>query len=80
VGYLEITDDNLLFVTKRMFRLRDHQIQRSTIEDVQFKKRLLFDRLIIRTSGKEKQFYFLKDIADRGSRVYGILQVHRKQR
>jgi hypothetical protein len=80
VGYLEITDDNLLFVTKRMFRLRDHQIQRSTIEDVQFKKRLLFDRLIIRTSGKEKQFYFFKDIADRGSRVYEILQVHRKQR
>ena len=79
VGYLQITDDSLVFVTKRMFRLRDHQIERSTIEDIDFKKRLLFDRLIIRTSGKQQQFYFFKDVADRGSRVYEILQAHRKR-
>jgi len=79
VGYLQITDDSLVFVTKRMFRLRDHQIERSTIEDIQFKKRLLFDRLIIWTSGKQQQFYFFKDIADRGNRVYEILQEHRKR-
>jgi len=80
VGYLQIDDDSLVFVTKRMFRLRDHQIERSTIEDIQLQKRLLVDRLIIRTSGKQQQFYFFKDISNRGSRAYEILQVHKKQR
>jgi hypothetical protein len=80
VGYLQIDDDSLVFVTKRMFRMREHEIERSTIEDIQFKKRLLFDRLIIRTSGKQQQFYFFKDIANRGSRAYELLQVHNKER
>jgi len=80
VGYLQIDDDSLVFVTKRMFRTRDHEIERSTIEDIQFKKRLLFDRLIIHTGGKQQQFYFFKDIANRGSRAYEILEVHKKQR
>ena len=80
VGYLQIDDDSLVFVTKRLFRVRDHQIERSTIEDIHFQKRLLFDRLIIRTKGKQQQFYFFKDVADRGSRAYEILQVHKKQR
>jgi len=80
VGYLQITDDALVFVTKRMFRLRDHEIDRHTIEDIHFKKRLLFDRLIIRTGGKQQQFYFFKDVSDRGRRAYELLQVHKKQR
>jgi hypothetical protein len=80
VGYLQIDDDNLVFVTKRVFRLRDHQIERNAIEDIQFNKRLLFDRLIIRTNGKQQQFYFFKDIGNRGSRAYEILQVHQKHR
>ena len=80
VGYLQITDDALVFVTKRMFRLRDHEIDRHTIEDIHFKKRLLFDRLIIRTGGKQQQFYFFKDVSDRGRRAYELLQVHKKER
>jgi hypothetical protein len=80
VGYLQIDDDNLVFVTKRVFRLRDHQIERNAIEDIQFNKRLLFDRLILRTNGKQQQFYFFKDIGNRGSRAYEILQVHKKHR
>jgi hypothetical protein len=80
VGYLQITDDNLVFVTKRMFRMRDHEIERNAIEDIHFSKRLLFDRLIIRTGGKQQQFYFFKDIDNRGSRAYEILQGHKKQR
>ena len=80
VGYLQISDDTLLFVTKRFFRLREHQIDRATIEDIQFRKRLLFDRLIIRTNGKQQQFYFFKDIADRGRQAYDLLQIHKKQR
>jgi hypothetical protein len=73
VGYLEINDDSLVFVTKRMFRLRKHEIERSSIEDIQLKKRLLFDRLIIRTNGKQQQFYFFKDIADHGTRAYELI-------
>jgi hypothetical protein len=79
VGYLQINDDSLVFVTKRMFRMRKHEIERSTIEDIQFKKRLLVDRLIIRTSGKQQQFYFFKDIANRGTRAYDILNDKRAQ-
>jgi hypothetical protein len=60
--------------------MREHEIERSAIEDIQFNKRLLFDRLIIRTGGKQQQFYFFKDIGNRGSRAYEILQVHKKHR
>jgi hypothetical protein len=80
VGYLQIDDDSLVFVTKRMFRLRDHEIERNTIEDIQFSKRLLFDRLIIRANGNQQQFYFFKDIGNRGMRAYEILEGHKKHR
>jgi hypothetical protein len=80
VGYLQIGDDSLVFVTKRLFRLREHRIDRDTIEDIHFKQGLLFDRLIIRTSGKQQQFFFFKDIANRSQRVYEHLQIHQKQR
>lgn len=80
VGYLQISDDSLVFVTKRLFRLREHRIDRDTIEDIHFKQGLLFDRLIIRTSGKQQQFFFFKDIANRSQRVYDRLQTHQKQR
>ena len=80
VGYLQIDDDSLVFVTRRMFRQRNHRIERSTIEEIQFHKRLLFDRLIIRANGKQQQFYFFKDIFNRGSRAYEILQAHKKHK
>lgn len=80
VGYLQIDDDSLVFVTRRMFRRRQHRIERSAIDDVEFNKRLLFDRLIVRTGGKQQQFYFFKDIANGGHRVYEILQDHKKHR
>jgi hypothetical protein len=80
VGYLQISDDSLIFVTKRFFRLRELQIDRDTIEDIQFKKRLLLDRLIIRTGGKQQQFFFFKDIDNRSQQAYELLQAHKKQR
>ena len=80
VGYLQISDDSLIFVTKRLFRVREHRIDRDTIEDVHFKKRPLLDRLIIRTNGKQQQFFFFKDIANRSQRVYEMLKIHQKQR
>lgn len=80
VGYLKITDDSLTFVTRRSFRRREHRIDRNTIDDITFKKRLLLDRLIISTNGQQQQFYFLKDTAQRSQRAYELLQVHKKQK
>ena len=80
VGYLQIDDDSLVFVTRRMFRRRHHRIERSAIDDVEFNKRLLFDRLIVRTGEKQQQFYFFKDIANRGNRAYEILQADKKHK
>ena len=77
VGYLQVSDEALTFETKRLFRLREHRIDRDTIEDIQFKKRPLLDRLIITTNGKQQQFFFFKDISNRGRRVYEILRVHK---
>jgi hypothetical protein len=80
VGYLQISEESLVFVTKRFFRLRSHQIDRNTIEDVHFKRRILLDRLIIRAGGKQLQFYFFKDAAGRGRRAYELLKIHKKSR
>jgi hypothetical protein len=80
VGYLQISDESLVFVTKRMFRQRDHHIERSAIEDIRFNKRLLFDRLIIQADGKQQQFYVFKDITNCGHRAYEILQGHKQHR
>lgn len=80
VGYLQISDDSLAFVTKRLFRSREHRIDRDTIEDIHFKQGMLFDRLTIKASGKQQQFFFFKDIANRSQRVYETLRIHKKQR
>jgi hypothetical protein len=80
VGYLHLTDDNLVFVTRRFFRFRNHQINRANIEDVHFKKRILLDRLILRCNGKQHQFFFFKDTSNRGETVFSTLSAHKKQR
>ena len=80
VGYLKITGDCLIFVTRRSFRRREHRIDRNTIADIDFKKRLLLDRLIISTNGRQQQFYFFKDTAHRSQRAYELLQNHKKQK
>lgn len=79
VGYLDVGDDALTFVTKRLFRSREHRIDRDAIEDIQFKKRPLLDRLTIHANGKQQQFFFFKDIANHSERVYEILKTHQKQ-
>ena len=80
VGYFQIGDNSLTFTTKRLFRWRNHRIDRDTIEDIHFRKGVLLDRLIIRANGKQQQFFFFKDIANRSQRVYETLQIHKKQR
>ena len=80
VGYLQIKDDSLIFVTKRFFRLRKYHIDRDTIEDIHFEKRFLLDRLIVRTGGKQQLFFFFKDIANSSRRAYELLQTHEQKR
>src|SRR5205085_3215085 len=60
LGYLQIRDNALLFVTRRSFRFRNYQIDRNTIEDVHIKKRILLDRLILRSNGKQQVFSIFK--------------------
>jgi hypothetical protein len=60
VGYLQVRDNELLFVTRRSFRFKSHQIDRQTIEDVHIKKRVLLDRLILRADGKQRVFSLFK--------------------
>jgi hypothetical protein len=80
VGDLQIDDDCLIFVTKRFFRVREHRLDRDTIQDVEFKKRPLLDRLIITTNDKQQQFFFFKDIANRGERIFEVLAGPREMR
>lgn len=69
IGYLNITSDELIFVCKRLLRLRDYVVQRGTIEHVHFKKHLLIDRLSLRASGKTHSFYLFKDAAERAEAI-----------
>lgn len=78
IGTLQINDDSLIFVTRRGFRQREHRIDRATIEDVQFKKRLLLDRFTITSNGKQQQFYFFKDNANSALVVCELLDRNNK--
>jgi hypothetical protein len=80
VGYLHLSDDKILFVTRKWFRFRSYEIERRHIEDIHFKKKLLLNRIIVKTVGKQTQFFFFKDISKRSEKVFGILQPHQKKR
>jgi len=60
VGYLQVRDKELVFVTRRSFRFRNHQIDQQTIEDVNIKSRLFLDRLILQANGQERIFLLFK--------------------
>lgn len=73
VGYVYLTDDSLWFVTRRLFRFRRHEINRAAIENLKFKKRILFDQLTIRASGRRQNILFFKDISEEGERIFQAL-------
>ena len=79
VGYLQVRDNELLFVTRRSFRFRNHQIDRQTIEDVNIKKRILLDRLILRADGKQHVFSLFK-YPPHSDNLLRLLDSHRKTR
>lgn len=74
IGYLNLTPDEAVFISKRLMRLKDFRISRSKIEHVHFKKQLLLDRLVLRVAGKQHVFYFFKDVANRAENISRTLQ------
>jgi uncharacterized protein DUF4126 len=79
LGYLQVRDNELLFVTRRSFRFRNHQIDRQAIEDVNFRKRILLNRLILRANGKQCVFSLFK-YPPQSDNLLRMLDSHRKTR
>jgi hypothetical protein len=79
LGYLQVRDNALLFVTRRSFRFRSYQIDRNTIEDIHIKKRILLDRLILRVNGKQQVFSIFK-YPPHTEDLLRLLEVHKKTR
>jgi hypothetical protein len=73
VGYVYLTDDSLWFVTRRLFRFRSHEINKRAIEDLTFKRRILFDQLTVKADGRRQNILFFKDIYEEGERVFQAL-------
>jgi Domain of unknown function (DUF4126) len=79
VGYLQVRDNELLFVTRRSFHFRNHQIDRQTIEDVNIKRRILLDRLILRANGKQQVFSLFK-YPPHSDNLLRLLDKHKRTR
>jgi hypothetical protein len=62
IGYLILGPDDLAFVTKRGFRHRVHRIPFATVDQAQWRRGLLMNRLVLRTSKGQQTFYVFKDI------------------
>lgn len=74
IGYLNLTPDDAVFISKRLLRLRDFTIPREKIELVHFKRQLLLDRLVLRVAGKQHIFYFFKETSNRGESISRALE------
>ena len=62
IGYLVIGADHLAFVAKRGFRHRVHRINFADVEQAQWRRGLLMNRLVVRTARGEQAFYVFKDV------------------
>ena len=66
IGYLCLTEDRLIFVARRLFKLRCYEIPLEKVERIRQRKRLLLNRLTIIRYGSRKQgFYFFKNTTHR---------------
>jgi hypothetical protein len=74
IGYLNFTGEQIIFVSRRLFRFRSYTIRRSSIDHLHFKKHLLLDRLSLRAEKKPHVFYFFKDASNRGEICYTALE------
>ncbi len=75
IGYLCVLPDELVFVTRRLFRWRTHRIPVSAIAASQFLRGMLLDTLSIQTEGREEVFDIFKvatrpSYANRGTGIH----------
>lgn len=63
LGYLVLDAGELAFVARRGLRQRVHRIKFAEMEHAQWKRGMLMNRLIVRTSRGEQAFYVFKDVA-----------------
>lgn len=61
IGYLCITGDDIVFVTRRSFRYRQHRLPISGIRVMEFKPGLLLSRLVVSAGTDESTFYLFRD-------------------
>jgi hypothetical protein len=62
IGYLAIDADQLAFVARRGLRQRVHRIKLADIEQAEWRRGLLMNRLVLRTARGEQAFYVFKDV------------------
>jgi hypothetical protein len=74
IGFLCLMDNSLVFLTRKHFRMRRVTITMSDIEEFSLEKKLLFDRLIFRRSGKRSSIYLFKDGRNRSEKILEILK------
>ena len=68
VGYLCMFPDEIVFVTRRGFRYRQHRIPIAVIQNASLERGILMHRLILRTVEREFVFYLFKDFPARSTR------------
>ena len=59
-GYLAVSDDELAFVTRRMFRMRTHSVPFASITEVFVDRGIFMDRLVLRTRDRDYAFDVFK--------------------
>ncbi len=68
IGYLAIARDELVFVTRRLYRFRLHAIPLKDIRRAEWKRGLLVNRLLLETPGGTDVFYVFKNVNISASR------------
>jgi hypothetical protein len=61
VGYFCFAGNRPVFVTRRLFRFREYPFDLEKLRDVQYKKKLLVERLVVTTGLRHANFDFFKD-------------------
>jgi len=62
IGYLTVSDDEFVFVTRRFFRYCDYRMKIQEIEFAEWKRGLLMNRFVLRTAKGESAFYTFKNL------------------
>ncbi len=63
IGYLALLGDELVFVTRRLYRFRLHAIRLTDIVRAEWKRGLLVNRLVLETPAGRDVFYIFKNVS-----------------